>query len=177
MTMPPLFERLDKEESVVRGELAALREKVAGLEERLVHLTITRETLLSLTGDGRGSLVGEPAPPPPAPQPPGQVPDSGVLSGAGIRDAHEPSVSSGPLDLELARERILVLLAGANQAMKVQDIGDAIGEHPDRVETTRSRLKKLAKERLVAEVSPAWFAITPAAPQGHGEAGEAGGRV
>ncbi|XUL90307.1 hypothetical protein ACQ86D_29780 [Streptomyces galilaeus] len=171
MTMPPLFERLDKEESVVRGELAALREKVAGLEERLAHLTITRETLLSLTGDGHRSGMDEPTLPPS-----GHVLDSGVLSGAG-QTAREPSVSPGPLDLELARERILVLLAGANQAMKVQDIGDAIGEHPDRVETTRSRLKKLAKEGLVAEVSPAWFAITPAVRQAHGESGEAGRAV
>ena len=171
MTMPPLFERLDREESVVRGELAALREKAAALEERLAHLTITRETLLSLTGDGRGSVVGEPAPPPSV-----RVPDSGVLSGVGPA-AREPSVSPGPLDLELARERILVLLAGANQAMKVQDIGDAIGEQPDRVETTRSRLKRLAREGLVSEVSPAWFAITPTARQTHEETGEAAGTV
>ncbi|MFG3406626.1 hypothetical protein, partial [Streptomyces sp. NPDC048142] len=46
--MTPLFERLDQEEALVRGELAALREKVAVAEERLAHLTITRETLLSL---------------------------------------------------------------------------------------------------------------------------------
>ncbi|MGH1556543.1 hypothetical protein ACRAWF_46785 [Streptomyces sp. L7] len=102
-----MFERLDKEESVVRGELAALREKVAGLEERLAHLTITRETLLSLTGDGHRSGMDEPTLPPS-----GHVLDSGVLSGAG-QTAREPSVSPGPLDLELARERILVLLARA----------------------------------------------------------------
>ncbi|MFF1421153.1 hypothetical protein [Streptomyces sp. NPDC058280] len=46
--MTPLFERLDQEEALVRGELDALREKVAATEKRLAHLTITRETLLSL---------------------------------------------------------------------------------------------------------------------------------
>jgi hypothetical protein len=46
--MTSLFERLDQEEAVVRGELAALREKIAVADERLAHLTITRETLLSL---------------------------------------------------------------------------------------------------------------------------------
>lgn len=171
MTMPPLFERLDREESVVRGELAALREKAAALEERLAHLTITRETLVSLTGERHGGAVGEPAPPPAV-----RDRDSGVLSSAGP-PARGPSVSPGPLDLELARERILVLLAGANQAMKVQDIGDAIGEQPDRVETTRSRLKRLAREGLVAEVSPAWFAITPATREAREETGEAAGTV
>lgn len=169
MTMPPFFERLDDEEAVVRGELAALREKAAGLEERLARLTITRETLVSLMGDGRGSVIAAPAP-----LPPGRgLPDTGAMSGTDP-DMGEPVGSAGPLDLEVARERILVLLAGANQALKVQDIGDAIGEHPDRVETTRSRLKKLAKEGLVAEVSPAWFAITPAARQAHGTGGGSG---
>lgn len=46
--MTSLFKRLDQEETVVRGELAALRERIAVVEERLAHLTITRETLLSL---------------------------------------------------------------------------------------------------------------------------------
>jgi hypothetical protein len=87
----------------------------------------------------------------------------------------EPTPTPGPLDLEVARERILVLLTGAHQALKVQDIGEAIGEHPERVETARSRLKKLAKEGLVAEVSPAWFAITPAAREHPGNGGEGPG--
>ncbi|MEV0496225.1 hypothetical protein AB0I84_01355 [Streptomyces spectabilis] len=164
-----MFERLDHEESLVRGELAVLREKAAVLEERLARLAITRETLASLMGDGRGSAVdglGHVTPEPKeAPAP---------ASGAGAV-VGEPAVAPGPLDLEVARERILVLLAGANQALKVQDIGEAIGEHPDRVETTRSRLKKLAKEGLVAEVSPAWFTITPAARQPHGDTGEVPG--
>jgi hypothetical protein len=49
--MTSLFERRDAEEAIVRGELAALRDKVAQAEERLAHLSITRETLLSLTGE------------------------------------------------------------------------------------------------------------------------------
>ena len=53
----PWFERLDEEEAVVRGELASLREKAAVLEERLAHLAITRETLSSLQGRGRGRII------------------------------------------------------------------------------------------------------------------------
>lgn len=169
MRIPPPFERLDYEESVVRGELAALREKSAVLEERLARLAITRDTLASLMDNGRGGTVGGPVRAiPEAPSVLG--PASGASPAGG-----ELSVPPGPLDLEVARERILVLLAGANQALKVQDIGDAIGEHPDRVETTRSRLKKLTKEGLVTEVSPAWFAITPAAREHAGDAGEVPG--
>ncbi len=157
--MPPFFERLDREEAVVRGELAALREKTAGLEERLARLVITRETALSLMGDqtvdaATGTTLAT-------------VPAGPAGSDAAAR--------SGPLELELARERILVLLAGANQALKVQDIGEAIGESPDRVETTRARLKKMAAEGLVSEVSPAWFAITPAAHQARRQSTEEDG--
>ncbi|MFE7612005.1 hypothetical protein ACWIG3_17210 [Streptomyces celluloflavus] len=59
----------------------------------------------------------------------------------------------------MARERMLVLPAGAGSAMKVQDIAAAIGEDISdtskgrRVETTRSRLKRLVKEVRVVEGS------------------------
>jgi len=152
----PLFERLDEEEAVVRGELASLREKAVVLEERLAHLAITRETLASLRDRGRVRVVGGSVPLVRFPEPT-------------VAPGGEPAASPGPLDLEVARESILVLLAGANRAMKVQDIGDAIGEQADRVETTRGRLKKLAKEGLVVEVSPAWFAIAPTAPHSREE--------
>ncbi|QMU72874.1 hypothetical protein [Streptacidiphilus sp. P02-A3a] len=160
----PWFERLDEEEAVVRGELAALLEKAAVLEERLAHLVITRETLASLQGRGRGRIIEGPLP---SARPPGPA--------VAFEAEAEPSASSGPLDLEVAREGILVLLAGANRAMKVQDIGDAIGEQADRVETTRARLKKPVKEGLVVEVSPAWFAIAPAIPRPRSENAETEG--
>lgn len=95
MTIPPLFERLDYEESVVRGELAVLREKTAVLEERLARLAITRETLASLMGDGRGSTVGGPVRA--TPEAPSVL---GPASGAGSAGG-EPSVPPGPLDLEV----------------------------------------------------------------------------
>ncbi|GAA0269540.1 hypothetical protein GCM10010302_03990 [Streptomyces polychromogenes] len=68
----------------------------------------------------------------------------------------------------MARERLLVLLAGAGRAMKAQDIAAAIGEDVSdtsqgrRVETTRSRLKRLVKEGRVVEEPTAWFALAPA---------------
>jgi hypothetical protein len=52
--------------------------------------------------------------------------------------------------------------------MRVQDIAATIGEDVSdtskrrRVETTRSRLKRLVKEGRVVECPTAWFAIAPA---------------
>ncbi|MDX3098968.1 hypothetical protein PV417_31440 [Streptomyces sp. ME19-03-3] len=167
--MTPLFERLEQEEAVVRGELAALREKVTVAEERLAHLTITRETLLSLVGEeytDQDHVTQQwPQGPTGEPVPDGPAPD------AQPGDAEVPSSgrgSAGPLEWEVARERMLVLLAGAGRAMKVQDIAAAIGEDVSdtskgrRVETTRSRLKRLVKEGRAVEGPTAWFAIAPA---------------
>lgn len=168
--MTPLFERLDQEEAVVRSELAALREKVTMGEERLAHLKITRETLASLVGEERAdqdevaqqqaALIDEPVPNSPSPD---TAPDDAEMPSDGTAPA-------GPLQWEVARERMLVLLAGAGRAMKVQDITAVIGEDVSdtskgrRVETTRSRLKALVNEGRVIEGPTAWFAIAPTAP-------------
>ncbi|MGY0063530.1 hypothetical protein ACWY4P_44655 [Streptomyces sp. LZ34] len=167
--MTSLFERLDLEEAVVRGELNALREKIAAAEERLAHLTITRETLVSLVGreyaehEGEAQQPSEDVVDEPAPNrdPHGSQPGDSVAPADG-------AASAGPLEWEAARDRMLVLLAGAGRAMKVQDITAAIGEDVSdtskgrRVETTRSRLKRLVKEGRVVEGPTAWFAIAPA---------------
>ncbi|MFG3001378.1 hypothetical protein [Streptomyces sp. NPDC048340] len=170
--MTSLFERLDTEEAIVRGELSSLREKIATAEERLAHLTITRETLRSLTGEDHAA--GDNAEPQPQDQNPAGRENPASASASEVRpdDGADPGgkpASSGPLEWEVARERILVLLAGAGRAMKVQDITAAIGEDTSstlngrRVETTRSRLKRLAKEGRVVEGPIAWFAIAPVA--------------
>lgn len=170
--MVSLFERLDTEEAVVRGELSALREKVAAAEERLAHLTITRETLRSLTsGDHAVDGSNEPKPQEQSPADVGDPVDASAPAASpdDVADPSGPRVSSGPLALAVARERMLVLLAGAGRAMKAQDIAAAIGEDVSdtsngrRVETTRSRLKALVKEGRVVEDPTAWFAIAPAA--------------
>lgn len=67
-----------------------------------MHRTITRETLLSLTVDERGRIGGE-----------AEADYSSAAPGGGC----EPGEPDAPLDLEVARERILVLPAGANQAL------------------------------------------------------------
>ncbi|MEU8521127.1 hypothetical protein [Streptomyces sp. NPDC048577] len=168
--MTSLFERLDQEEAVVRGELAALCKKIAVAEERLAHLTITRETLLSLADEEYANQDDDVTQEPPE-APADEPVSNGPASDDQPDDVEVPSsaaTSAGPLEWEEARERMLVLLAGAGRAMKVQDIAAAIGEDVSdtskgrRVETTRSRLKRLVKEGRVVEGPTAWFAIAPA---------------
>ncbi|MFK4270448.1 hypothetical protein [Streptomyces milbemycinicus] len=157
--MTPLFKRLDEEEAVARGELAALREKVAATEQWLARLAITRETALSLISE---SPHDDEARKPPAGGSAGVRQSAGDGAVGGGAQSAEASQRPGPVDLETARERMLVLLAGAGRAMKVQDIAAAIGEDTSnarRVETTRSRLKKLVKEGRAVEGPTAWFSI------------------
>ncbi|MCC3769850.1 helix-turn-helix domain-containing protein [Streptomyces sp. UNOC14_S4] len=164
--MTSLFDQLDKEEAIVRGELAALREKVAQAEERMAHLAITRTTLVSLGVAGAEDGAGEPSS-----RSSGDSPadgETGHSTDGPERDeaAGPADGSSGPepqeLSLEVARERILALLAETDRAVKLQDLVPAIGEK--RTETTRSRLKTLVKEGLVVEDPVAWFALkSPAA--------------
>ncbi|BFV57660.1 hypothetical protein KCMC57_up27640 [Kitasatospora sp. CMC57] len=157
--MATLFERLDEEEAVVRGELDALREKMAAAEERLARLTITRETARSLLTD---VSADDETPPLPRQSASWQPPTAGPAPAQPRppRAARVPSVGVG---LDEAIEKILVLLTSAGREMKVRDIAVAIGEKASdrRIETTRSRLKSLAKQGLVTEGHPGWFRIAP----------------
>ncbi|MCY0931869.1 hypothetical protein OTB20_37990 [Streptomyces sp. H27-H1] len=106
----------------MRGELPTLREKIATAEERLAHLTNTRETLRSLTGHA-GTVDGSNEPQPQEQESAGgEEPVDASASAAppdDVADPGGPPVSSGPLELAVARERMLVLLAGARRAMKL----------------------------------------------------------
>lgn len=121
--MTSLFERLDQEEAFFRGELATLREKITVAEERLAHLTITREALLSPVVEeyaNRDDDVTQKPPGAPADEPAANGPASDSPSA----DAEVPSSgasSAGPLEWEEAPERMPVLSAGAGRAMKVRD--------------------------------------------------------
>ncbi|MFI9239544.1 hypothetical protein [Streptomyces sp. NPDC053079] len=162
--MTSLFDRLDNEEAIVRGELAVLREKVAQGEERLAHLAITRATLVSLGATGTESSAGQPfsgASGGPAGAEVGPGAD-GPVDDETPGPAEEPSEPVlEELPLEVARERILALLAQTGRAVKLQDLVPAIGE--SRLETTRSRLKTMVKKGLIVEGPVAWFALKPTA--------------
>ena len=179
--MVTLFERLDEEEAIVRGELDVLREKVQAGEERLARLTITRETALQLLGDPAAPERDEP---PTAVLAPGPE--------AGASRARSDSLETNPAALEHAwpgsgetapplpapvaagrvvpqrvewtegLERITVLLATAGRVMRTREVAAAIGEDvtlPARIETTRGRLKRLVKDGTAVELEPGCFRI------------------
>ncbi|WP_414168819.1 hypothetical protein ACMATS_22355 [Streptoverticillium reticulum] len=159
--MTSLFNRLDEEEAIVRGELTALREKVAQTEERLARLTITRETAALLLGVKEAAKGGTTAGPS-ASSRGGADPETGGPGNeqpAGATASQEES--SGPeleeLPLEVARERILTVLAQKGDAVKLKDLCLSIGEK--RVETTRSRLKAMVKQGLAVESPVGWFSL------------------
>ncbi|WP_432746599.1 hypothetical protein H7827_18435 [Streptomyces sp. JH002] len=158
-----LLRRLDLKVAVRRGELDALLEKVTAVESDLGQLSVARDVLLSLDAApayGMGSPTVEVEP---------EHSPSGESAGVDGSVEEEPPP---PVGLEEGRERILVLLAGAGRAMRVRDIAAAIGEDislATRVETTRSRLKKLVKEGRLIEERTAWFAIAPASGSSEGD--------
>lgn len=193
--MASLFQRLDEEEAIVRGELDALREKMAAGEERLARLTITRETARQLLGDDHEhsapAPVAESVPaaggsgPAELVAPPGLAELEAKLAALEPLFADRPpaaapttaaSVPAGPGRVEWAvgMERIVAVLATSGRVMRTREIAAAIGEDASlatRVETTRSRLKRLVKQGKVVERKPGYFRIAPAARM----AGEAPG--
>jgi hypothetical protein len=185
--MASLFQRLDEEEAIVRGELDALREKMAAGEERLARLTITRETARQLLGEDHehpDPAAAEPVPaaggsgPPELVSPPGLAELEAKLAALEPLLADRP-VSSRPADpappalpgpgrveWAVGMERIVAVLATSGRLMRTREIAAAIGEDaslPTRVETTRSRLKRLVKQGKVVEKKPGYFRIAPAA--------------
>ena len=184
--MASLFQRLDEEEAIVRGELDALREKVAAAEERLARLTITRETAGQLLGE-EGERPG-PIAPAVDPTAAATLAASALPSLPGLAEleakfaALEPLlaprsesspaavalvVADGPQRVEWAvgMERIVAVLATSGRLMRTRQIAAAIGEDVSqvtRVETTRSRLKRLVKQGKVIERKPGYFRIAPA---------------
>jgi hypothetical protein len=160
--MASLFERLDQEEAIVRGELDALREKAAVAEERLARLAITRETARQLLGDDAGVGPARADEPPAAQEGPGSASDSREASAGPAAEA------GGPRRVEWAEglELIASVLATDGRPMRVRQIAAAIGEDvtaASRIETTRGRCKKLVKDGTVVELAPGIFQIAPAA--------------
>jgi hypothetical protein len=183
--MASLFQRLDEEEAIVRGELDALREKVAAGEERLARLTITRETAGQLLGEeqerpGPATAAAVTAPADASgtwtlPSLPGLAELEAKLAALQPLLAAQPVPAApttpappGPQRVEWAvgMERILAVLATSGRGMRTREIAAAIGEDASlatRVETTRSRLKRLVKQGKVVERKPGYFRIAPAA--------------
>lgn len=155
--MASLFERLDGEAASVRQRIEDLRGQLTAAEERLVRLTITRETLATL------------------PEEPGFAPAAGVSVGATAASTvldvpligplppavSAPAHSAEPQKLNPVNEQVVVMMVSAGRPMRAKEVAAAMGE-PDehrRVETVRARLKRLVETGWLAEIDKGVFAI------------------
>ncbi|WP_405141994.1 hypothetical protein OG589_32810 [Sphaerisporangium sp. NBC_01403] len=154
--MTSQFDRLDKHEAAVRLRLVALREQaavlqeqVAGLENRLVHLAITRDTLLSLAEEDAAERT------------PGQGNEGNARSGSVSGGDPEVTAPPGRRELTGVNEQVMVLMASAGRPMRAKDVALAMGEPNEhrRVETTRTRLKRLVAAGWLAEREPGQFTV------------------
>ncbi|MFI6599105.1 hypothetical protein ACIBHX_22835 [Nonomuraea sp. NPDC050536] len=147
-----LLDRLSQAEAAAAEKAATLREQLAVAEEELRRLSITRETVLTLStqDDEREAKAvrGDPAQP---------------------SDGHEdkPGNPEGPVEvatlplLRGVRRQTVALLATAQRPMRVRDVVVALGQSDDRgkVESMRSRLLRLAADGWLVRCEGGTYAI------------------
>jgi hypothetical protein len=149
----------------LRGQIAQLTERLAGVEDRLSRLVITRETVDEVLSEGpEASLVAVAD---------GTVPSrSGHLSAAGVlavppwRAGVEASV------LPQAYRDLLEVAEDAGRPLRAGQIAAAAGLSTDKakVEGLRAKLKRLVERGWLAEeAGPGLFGL----PARNGSAGEA----
>ncbi len=152
----------------LRGRIAELAEQLARAEERLSRLVITRETV----GEVLDSAATEIAPVSPAAEPggtalpgPGRSPVIGVVTVSPWRAGLEVSVL--PQDYR----DLLEVAEDAGRPLRAGQIAAAAGLSTGRgkVETLRSKLKRLAERGWLAEEA-GLFALPARNGNGAGEA-------
>ena len=153
----------------LRGQIAELTERLAGVEERLSRLVITRETVdevLSGAGAEASSAV---------------VPDgavaarSGHLSPIGVLAAPPWRAGLEAAALPEAYRDLLEVLEDASRPLRAGQIAAAAGLSTGKakVEGLRSKLKRLVERGWLAEeAGPGLFGL--AARNGSGEAAKPG---
>src|ERR1039457_1772109 len=159
--------RVEAEE--LRGRIAELAERLAGVEERLSRLVITREVIDEGLG-GAGAGVPPAAGPEVTAQPgAGRSPAIGVLAVPPWRAGLEVSV------LPQAYRDLVEVVQDAGRPLRAAQIAAAAGLSTDKakVETLRSKLKRLVERGWLAEeAGPGLFALPVRAGNGAGEAAE-----
>ena len=157
----------------LRGRIAELAERLAGVEERLSRLVIARETVEEVLDGAAAEVAVSPAAGQPegtAPAGPGRSPVIGVLAVPPWRAGLEVSV------LPQAYRDLLEVAEDAGRPLRAAQIAAAAGLSTDKgkVETLRSKLKRLAERGWLAEeAGPGLFAL-PARRQRHGGSGKTG---
>lgn len=152
----------------LRGRIAQLAERLAGVEERLSRLVIARETV-----DEVLSEAGADVPPAVGTEVTGPVhaPVTVALAVPPWRAGLEASV------LPQAYRDLLEVAEDAGRPLRAAQIAAAAGLSTDKakVETLRSKLKRLAERGWLAEgAGPGLFALPARAGNGTGEAAEPG---
>jgi hypothetical protein len=149
----------------LRGQIAQLAERLAGVEERLSRLVITRETVEEvLNGSGAGASSATVMPDGAAPSQSGHLPAVGVLAVPPWRAGLEASA------LPEAYRDLLEVAEDAGRPLRAGQIAAAAGLSTDKakVEGLRSKLKRLVERGWLAEdAGPGLFGL----PAGNG-AGE-----
>ena len=159
-----------EEAEELRGRIAQLAERLAGVEERLSRLVITRETVEEVL-NGSGAEVA-----PATVMPDGVAASrSGHLSAVGVLAV--PPWRAGPEASALpeAYRDLLEVAEDAGRPLRAVQIAAAAGLSTDKakVEGLRSKLKRLAERGWLAEdAGPGLFTLPSRA--GAGEAAKPG---
>jgi hypothetical protein len=157
-----------EEAEELRGQIAELAERLAGVEERMSRLVITRETVdevLSEAGvEASPAAVADGA----VPSRSGQLPAAGVLAVPPWRAGLEASV------LPRAYRDLLEVAEDAGRPLRAAQIATAAGLSTDKVKVVglRSKLKRLVERGWLAEeAGPGLFGLP--ARNGSARRGEA----
>ena len=160
--MGSLLDELERREAAaraeaeeLRGRIAELTERLAGAEERLARLVITRETVGEVLDDGRDA---------PAAGPPGRAVRAGSGRSPVIGVVKVPPWRSG-LDVSvLPRDYrdLLEVTEDAGRPVRAAQIAAAAGLSTERgkVETLRGKLRRLVERGWLAEdAGPGLFTL------------------
>ena len=157
----------------LRGQIAELSERLAGVEEQLSRLVIARDVVDEVLA---GASTAEASPMPGLPEVPaspgaGHLPVTGVLAVPSWR----PGLGA---DVRPQDDRDLLEVAGdAGRPQRAAQIAAAAGLSTDRgkVETLRAKLKRLVERGwLTEETGPGLFGLPAHAGNGAGEAAKPG---
>ena len=178
--MGSLFDELRRRETAaraeaeqLRGQIAELTERLAGVEERLSRLVIAREVVDEVL-DGAATAELSPVPGQlevPASPGAGHPPVTGGLAVPPWRPGLEADVL--PRDYR----DLLEVAEDAGRPLRAAQVAAAAGLSTDRgkVETLRAKLKRLVERGWLAEeAGPGLFALPAHAGNGAGEAAKRG---
>jgi hypothetical protein len=146
-----------EEAEELRGRIAQLTERLAGVEERLSRLVITREMVEEVLNGSGGEAA--PATVMPAGAPP---PRSGQLSAVGVLAVPPWRPGLAASVLPQAYRDLLEVAEDAGRPLRAGQIAAAAGLSTDkaRVEGLRSKLKRLAERGWLAEdAGPGLFTL------------------